>query len=92
MNNTVAGTDLERVIQAIPEGDLPRRDTFTTGAGIVFRVKPVPPMLIEDTRRRFLANEPQPPMVPKTRQGDARRKPQRPGVQTRTRQVLPGPG
>jgi hypothetical protein len=63
MNNTVAGRDLERVIQAIPEGDLPRRDTFTTGAGIVFRVKPVPPMLIEDTRRRFLANEPQPPMV-----------------------------
>ena len=52
------------VIKAIPEDDTitredPRR--FTTSNGIIFKLKPVPPLLIIDAQRRF--REPEPPKI-----------------------------
>ena len=55
--------ELERVLRVIPEGEAPRRDEFVTSQGVVFRVRPVPPMLQQDVRRRFLAEQPVPPKI-----------------------------
>jgi hypothetical protein len=55
-------TDMKKVLDAVDEpsaADDPF--TFTTKAGIVFKLKPVPPMLIVDAQKRIA--KPRPPKV-----------------------------
>jgi hypothetical protein len=61
------------ILQAIPEdsdqaAEAQRPDRFVTTNGIVFRLKPVAPMLIMDAQRRF--KEPVPPRLPNFDKGE----------------------
>ena len=61
------------ILQAIPEdggqvAEAQRPDRFVTSNGIVFKLKPVAPLLIMDAQRQF--SEPQPPKVPNYDKGE----------------------
>lgn len=61
------------ILQAIPEdggqvADAQRPDRFVTSNGIVFKLKPVAPLLIMDAQRNF--TEPQPPKIRNFEKGD----------------------
>jgi hypothetical protein len=61
------------ILQAIPEdsdqaAEAQRPDRFVTTTGIVFKLKPVAPMLIMDAQRKF--KEPIPPKIPNFDKGD----------------------
>lgn len=58
------GVPMNKILQAVEDGIQERHDkpdTFRTSTGVVFRIKPVPPLLIVDAQKRFDA--PVPPKV-----------------------------
>lgn len=62
-------SDTKRVLEALGELDAPQavqdRNLFTTSTGVVFRVKPVSPLLVRDIGQRL-----KPPVPPKYRNED----------------------
>lgn len=55
--------DILRVVEEPTVAAVAERDTFTTQGGVVFRIRPVPPMLLMEARKRFSHKEPRVPKV-----------------------------
>lgn len=52
---------MARVLASIPEGELPDPSKYTTSLGVVLRIRPVPPLLLQDARKHIPV--PTPPRV-----------------------------